>query len=564
MEHEHHHQEHGNGYHDSNGQWIDTGSSFSPHHQSPVHEYNGFAFAPMPMEPMYSGAMPPPRTSHQQLQPLIMPQWPSMLTSQSTYAPPMYSAAPMQMNPSPSTNTPVSASSATSSRPASTPRRTLTDVDRRRMCQYAEEHPSTKQTEIGQMFGVERSTVSKVLRNKEKYLYVDDGNRSPVRKNKGKFPDIERALANWARNHQKQGLPLTDEMIREKAYFFAATVGNSESHTKLNGNTWLEKFKQKNNLGGSKSRKNSMAEDSEESNAASSTHTPGGISPSGPVLSPSPAISGLIKSERTGSKSPDFMEFASHGHRPFQSQSQNSLSSVFEDNAPSSFSPGAQSPTSPFFTPDSASGPSPFLGSSQSRMPTGSGSGGGNGGFQRPRSQTFPMVGIEPYVSPPSSEPLTPKFIPATSLDSPMSEMTHHLNNGSDETIHPTAATMDSMASIHANHGHMPPTTTSSMSFSASPSTLHTSSSPISPNGSSIATSPVSPSQDDARRALELLMQFFQTQPSGFVEPQEYVTMGKLMEKLKLSREMRAGSNGEMPGGMHRIPSGEFLRKSEG
>ncbi|CRK14902.1 hypothetical protein BN1723_021026, partial [Verticillium longisporum] len=31
-----------------------------------------------------------------------------------------------------------------------------------------------KQTEIGAMFGVERSTVSKVLRNKEKYLFPED------------------------------------------------------------------------------------------------------------------------------------------------------------------------------------------------------------------------------------------------------------------------------------------------------------------------------------------------------------------------------------------------------
>ena len=31
----------------------------------------------------------------------------------------------------------------------STPRKTLTDSDRRRMCQYHEENPSVKQTEIG-------------------------------------------------------------------------------------------------------------------------------------------------------------------------------------------------------------------------------------------------------------------------------------------------------------------------------------------------------------------------------------------------------------------------------
>lgn len=49
-------------------------------------------------------------------------------------------------------------------------------------------------------------------------------------------------------------------------------------------------------------------------------------------------------------------------------------------------------------------------------------------------------------------------------------------------------------------------------------------------------TSPMTPSQEEAARALELVMSFFQTQPTGFVEPQEYVMIGKLMEKLKIKR----------------------------
>ena len=58
------------------------------------------------------------------------------------------------------------------------------------------------------------------------------------------------------------------------------------------------------------------------------------------------------------------------------------------------------------------------------------------------------------------------------------------------------------------------------------------------------------PSQDEARRALETLMTFFQHQPSGVVDPQEYITMGKLMEKLKLQ-----GTG--LPGGMHSMDVGD-------
>lgn len=147
MEHGQHHQNHHQahaGYHDGNGEWIDSTNSYGQaQQQQSVNEYPGYSFTRLPVEPMFSMSMHPPRTTHQQLQPLIMPQWPSMLTSQSTYAPQIFPSGPVPV-------TPISApSSATSARPASTPRKTLTDADRRRMCLYHEENPTTKQTEIG-------------------------------------------------------------------------------------------------------------------------------------------------------------------------------------------------------------------------------------------------------------------------------------------------------------------------------------------------------------------------------------------------------------------------------
>ena len=160
MEHDHH-QEHGSAYHDPTGQWTDGGNVYHSQHHSPVHEYNGFAYNPMPMEPMYAaGSMPPPRTTHQALQPLIMPQWPSMLTSQSTYVPPLFPSAPL---PAPPVSAPLSAPATTGRHTSSTPRKTLTDADRRRMCLYAEEHPTVKQTEIGGKSTRNRQTLSTAL-----------------------------------------------------------------------------------------------------------------------------------------------------------------------------------------------------------------------------------------------------------------------------------------------------------------------------------------------------------------------------------------------------------------
>lgn len=383
------------------------------------------------------------------------------------------------------------------------------------------------------------STVSKVLRQKEKYLFPDDGSRSPIKRSKGKFPDIERALSNWARNHQRQGLPLNDSIIKEKARFFATTVGNSESHVKVNSISWLEKFKQKNNLPGAKSRKGSDANDSDgaikvESNCTSGSHTPSGFSPISPSGLTSPTtISPNRSQDGLKTESPEsYLDFAS-GYRHSHSQSATSLASVFSDNtAPSSFSAGPTSPISPFYSPDPSYGPGPFMASRQARLPSLSNN------FVRPRSQTFPMLGVEPsYISPPaSSEPLTPKYLQQSmatpALDSPMEEMPPPLGNH-DDTLQRNIST------TNYNNGNSGPT---SMPPPPTPTA-----SPQSPPGS--------PSQDDARRALELVMTFFQHQPSGLVDPQEYITMGKLMEKLKLQQ------GGGLPGGLHQIPEHEMSRK---
>ena len=94
-----------------------------------------------------------PQTSHPPQLPILpMQSWPSMLTNPVPYPgqigipavapPPVAASVPATTKPSRSTS--------------STPRRTLTDDDRRRMCRYHEENPTAKQLDIGRMFGVER------------------------------------------------------------------------------------------------------------------------------------------------------------------------------------------------------------------------------------------------------------------------------------------------------------------------------------------------------------------------------------------------------------------------
>lgn len=540
MDHEHH-VGNDNGYGGSEG-WVDINHSYnSSQHQSPIYEHGGFGFPMQPVqmpvpEPSYSHTQrisqsPQSLPPHQQLLPLIMPShptWPSMLTNPNNN----YSAPPV---PIPSASAPPIVKASNTKLPAihtnPTPRKTLTDNDRRRMCQYHEENPTVKQTEIGAMFGVERSTVSKVLRQREKYLYPEDRSLSPVKRAKGKFPDIERALSNWVRNNQKKGVPLTDSAIKEKARFFATTVGNDESHLKTNSSTWLEKFKQKNGIGSGKlSRRASETNISDsgslnpESGRQSASHTPNGISPTSPGALPSPSPLSTTKST-DDLKSDNFSGYLEFGqaYKHANSQSTTSLSSAFTDGH-GSFSGGPTSPSTPFtFSPDNSS--SSWVPSQQARLPP-----PGNN-FQRPRSQTFPTLGIDPsFISSQSSDPLTPRFNlpgtePSSALDSPIHDMPHPF--AMDSTISPSPLHHSS------SNGSMAPPPSSSTPITGLQSPMGT-------------PAPSSPTQDDARRALDTLLGYFQQAPTGLVDQNEYMTILKLTEKLRLQ-------GNALPGGLHRI-----------
>ena len=322
-------------------------------------------------------------------------------------------------------------------------------------------------------------------------------------------------------------------------------MGSSDSHIKVNSNSWLEKFKQKNHLMGAKPRKGSDAQESDsglQTGGQSGSQTPNGISPISPVGVASPSsISPRQSRDNLKTESSDtYLDFPDNYKRT-DSQSATSIATCFTDTtAPSSFSP--QSPTSPFFSPDLNGVGSPFSGSQQSHMTPVSVT-----NAPRTRSQTFPMLAIEPNFGNTTG-----------SGDALLQREVHDLmtNSAMETPIDEYPDRSLSMSSAELHISSQPPSTVHSPVQDNSPSLMAPPPNPILPPSStstSNLSSPVGPpSQDEARRALELVMNFFQSQPSGAVDPQEYITMGKLMEKLKMQ-----GSVGELPGGMHSIDFGQ-------
>jgi len=337
------------------------------------------------------------------------------------------------------------------------------------------------------------STVSKVLRQKDKYLIPEDGGRSPPRKNKSKFPDIERTLSNWAKNRRAEKLPINDALIRDEARKFASTLGNAECTSQVNDPVWLEKFKAKNHLPGSvgKSPKPSLS-------PKSGSQTPN-ASPTvgwdGIPLNPTSAAS--------KTKSPDSVfspnDHWSHTH----SQSTTSLNSCFSESAFSEF----RSPTSPYFSPMSSCGPSPGMPAQKvPRLPI-------LAPASLRRRQTVPLIDAESPNSATSTK--IPKH-PSTMLESPASDM----------EVSPI-----NMDAPHT-HSHSRSGTTG---FRA-------------PGSSSNSISPVSPppTTEEARAALEIWRKFIENQPNGSIDAQDYLVIGKWIQMLKLDA-------GSLPGGMHSI-----------
>lgn len=63
----------------------------------------------------------------------------------------------------------------------------LCNGDRKRMCQMHLDNPDWKQEQLAKLFDVERSTVSKILKNKETWLAVADVNSHRVAKHRYAF-----------------------------------------------------------------------------------------------------------------------------------------------------------------------------------------------------------------------------------------------------------------------------------------------------------------------------------------------------------------------------------------
>ncbi|KAJ9130653.1 Major centromere autoantigen B [Pleurostoma richardsiae] len=444
----------------------------------------------------HSQPMDPFQQGHPPLSMLAMPSnptWPSMCTnpSPSSYSPP---PVPLPQAPAP-LPVPLKTTKSPPLHTSSTPRKTMSDDYRRRMCEFAEDNPGMKQTEIGSHFGVERSTVSKVLRQKEKYLFPEDRSSSPVRRAKAKQPDIEKALTNWARNTEKRGHPITDAEIKEQAQYFAAHFAAGESPVRTSSRSWLERFKKKNGIGpGRLMRRASETTSSAPASRISPSLTPSqpsdSESPSSPPLPVSPSPMTVDRNVEKVDADQGMVDFnnkiSSYKHKG----SHTVMSSPFLDSA---MSPTAKST----YFPDSSA--DEVLEKSRQLRP-----GGSHSGLLRPSGQTCPTSDMDCSSRQQETESLTPEHhVSMTTASS--------VNSATDDAA-PFRAKSDSGISCMQ--------TDTAMASSNVPST---------PGG----FSPSLPTQEDARCAVVTLLSFLRNvAPNKAVNLDEFETIVRLEERL--------------------------------
>lgn len=378
------------------------------------------------------------------------------------------------------------------------------------------------------------STVSKVLRKREKYLMSpEDRSQSPIKRNKGKLPDIDKAMAIWVRKQLQIGLNISDEELLQQARHFAInTGGNDDSLLKALNQNWVDKFRQKNHIRTAKQLTRRASETSIP-NASKMTSPPLGKSfVSSPANEQSPLSAD--RSDEEAQHGLGFISYLGEGSnfKLAASQSATALNTAVPDTGGTSFSASAMSPATRFqFTPDPNVGS--FSPMDQSRQSVAASS-----KFSRPRSQTFPTLEVE-LMNQQDSHDSTVRMdpsnsVPASALESPAQEP-HPAPFGLDTTI----------SSPHLHH--------SSSNSSMATSTTVTSGITATP----VISTPTSPTQEDARRAVDTLLSFIQSNgSSGFVDHNEYTTLLRLTDKLRLHQHQMNKSVISV-GGLARISEGD-------
>lgn len=124
-------------------------------------------------------------------------------------------------------------------------RKSLSVEFKRKVIQFVEENPKKKKLEIAKNFDITPSTLTTIIKNKEKYG-VDAGLSKICKKaKKGELQDVEEAVIKWLKQCRDKNVPVGGPILQEKAQQFAGQLGHADFRA---SNGWLDRFKKRHEI----------------------------------------------------------------------------------------------------------------------------------------------------------------------------------------------------------------------------------------------------------------------------------------------------------------------------
>jgi hypothetical protein len=131
----------------------------------------------------------------------------------------------------------------------------ISDGQRKELCELAACEKNKSLQAITDIFNkkhglsLDRSTVGKILCNKKRWLAVIPTTAASkrFRHSKPRYPLLDESMMHWVGQAINQGLPLSEDIIKQQGMNFAAKLGLDTDALKFS-NGWIHRFKARNNL----------------------------------------------------------------------------------------------------------------------------------------------------------------------------------------------------------------------------------------------------------------------------------------------------------------------------
>ncbi|PKY56658.1 hypothetical protein RhiirA4_330694, partial [Rhizophagus irregularis] len=116
----------------------------------------------------------------------------------------------------------------------------LSAAQKRELCETKEKNPNLSNVSLAQQYRVGKSTITDILKEKERWLSITESQEN-IKKFRGpKWPQLENALNLWVDNALNTKQDIDGNILKTKASYFANQFSIEDFHQ---SDGWLTGFK---------------------------------------------------------------------------------------------------------------------------------------------------------------------------------------------------------------------------------------------------------------------------------------------------------------------------------